>query len=127
MTDGADDIARKIRRAKTDPNPVPASPAEFEDRPEAANLIGIHAALTDRAAADVCAEFGGRPFSVFKAALTESAVAVLGPIGAEMARLMGDPGYLDGVLADGANRAGKIAAPILDEVYDIVGFLRNSA
>jgi tryptophanyl-tRNA synthetase len=126
MTDGVDVIAQKIRRAKTDPEPVPASPAEFEGRPEAANLIGIFAALSDQTAENVCDQYGGQPFSAFKEALTEQAVAVLGPIGEEMARLVADPGHLDSVLKDGAIRARKIADPILAEVQDTVGLIRVS-
>ena len=123
MTDDADTIAAKIRKAKTDPEPMPDSPESAESRPEAANLIGIYAALADKSFAEVCATFGGAQFSDFKRQLTELAVSVLGPIGIEMARLMDDPGTLDGVLADGAERAAEIADPILAEIKDIIGFL----
>lgn len=126
LTDSVDDIARKIRRAKTDAEPVPASTDDFDGRPEATNLVGIYAALTDQTVTDVCAAFGGQQFSVFKEALTERAVEVLGPIGDEMARLATDPSHLDGVLRDGAARACEIADPILAEVQDVVGFLRVS-
>ena len=124
MTDGTDDISRKIRKAKTDPEPLPGDVKGLENRPEAANLFGIYAALSDQTAADVCAKFEGAQFSSFKEELTELAVSVLGPIGAEMDRLVKDTGYLDSVLRDGAERAKAIANPILAEVYDIVGFLR---
>ena len=124
LTDGSDAIAQKIRKAKTDPLPMPADLEETEKRPEADNLIGIYAALDDREKADVVREFAGQQFSSFKGTLTELAVARLGPIGAEMQRLMKDPGYVDGVLRDGAERARALAAPILDEVYRTVGFLR---
>ena len=124
MTDDADAIAQKIRRAKTDPEPLPDSADALGARPEAANLVGIYAALSDTSADEVIKTYAGAQFSVFKDALTQLAVSTLAPIGTEMARLMEDPAYLDGVLAQGAERAHAIAAPILDEVYDIVGLLR---
>ncbi|MDP6351767.1 MAG: tryptophan--tRNA ligase [Alphaproteobacteria bacterium] len=123
MTDDADAIAAKIRKARTDPEPLPGDEAGLDGRPEAANLIGIHAALADTTVAEVCARFAGQPFSTFKAALTELAVAELGPIGAEMKRLAGDPGHVDGLLHAGAARARALARPILDEVSKAVGFL----
>ena len=124
MTDGADEIARKIKKATSDQDLLPGDPKGLEGRPEAANLMGIYAALSDKTIADVCTEFEGQQFSTFTAALTDVAVSVLGPIGDEMARLVADPGYLDGVLKDGSDRAKAIADPILAEVFDTVGFLR---
>ena len=124
LTDDADAIAQKIRRAKTDPMPMPDSEADAEKRPDADNLLGIYAALADRDKAAVVAEFAGKQFSEFKAALTELAVAKLGPVGSEMQRLVKDPGYVDSVLRDGAARAAAIAEPILAEVYRTVGFLK---
>ncbi|MDP6927094.1 MAG: tryptophan--tRNA ligase [Rhodospirillales bacterium] len=124
MTDGPDDISRKIRKAKTDPEPLPGDRKALEGRPEAANLIDIYAALSDQSTADVCSKFEGAQFSTFKEELTELAISVLGPVGEEMARLVKDPGYLDSILRTGAERAKAIANPILDDVYDIVGFLR---
>jgi tryptophanyl-tRNA synthetase len=124
LTDGADAIAQKIRRAKTDPMPMPETEADAEKRPDADNLLGIYAALADREKAEVIAEFAGRQFSDFKAALTELAVAKLGPVGAEMQRLMKDPGYVDSVLHSGAERARALADPVLNEVYRTVGFLK---
>lgn len=124
MTDDADTIALKIRKAKTDPEPLPGEAEGLANRPEAANLVGIYAALADKEVADVLAEHGGRPFSEFKAALTELAVAVLGPINNDMKRLLADPRHIDDVLRDGAERAAAIAEPVLREVQDIVGFLR---
>ena len=124
LTDGADAIADKIRKAKTDPHPLPDTIAGLEGRPEAENLLGIYAALTDKTVEAVVAEFAGAQFSTFKGALADIAVAVLGPIGAEMKRLMGDPGYVDGVLRRGADKANAIAATHLREVQDLVGFLR---
>ncbi len=124
MTDSAEAIARKIRKAKTDPDPLPDSPKGFEGRPEAANLMGIYAALSDSEIAAVCGQFGGRQFSAFKQHLADLAVAKLTPIQDEMRRLMADPGYVEGVLADGARRARALAEPVLAEVKDTVGFLK---
>ena len=134
MTDDADQIAQKVRKAKSDPDLLPGPevldeagrvPEEARQaRPEAYNLIGIYAALADRDTASVLGEFEGQQFSGFKAALTELAVEKLGPMGAEMKRLMEDPGHVDAVLRDGGERARAIAEPILKEVHDIVGFLR---
>jgi tryptophanyl-tRNA synthetase len=124
LTDDSDAIAQKIRKAKTDPLPMPDSEAAAAKRPEAENLLCIYAALADRDTPEVIREFAGQQFSAFKTALTELAVARIGPIGAEMQRLMKDPAYVDSVLRDGAARANAIARPILDEVYEIVGFLR---
>ena len=124
MTDGPDEIARKIRKAKTDPDALPADPKGLENRPEAANLFAVFSALSDQSVEEVCERFEGAQFSKFKEDLTELAIEVLGPISMEMAKLVADPGYLDEVLADGSERARTIARPILDEVYDIVGLLR---
>ena len=124
MTDDADTIALKIRRAKTDPEPLPFSIADLERRPEADNLIGIYAALSELSREAALARFAGRNFSQLKAALSELAVEILGRIGGEMRRLMADPGYLDGILHRGAERARAIATPILREVQAICGLLR---
>ena len=123
MTDGPDEIAQKIRKAKTDPLPLPETVDGFEGRPEAANLITIYAALADIGTEAVLGEFGGQKFSDFKKALTDLAVEKLGPVGQEMQRLMADPGHVDAVLKDGAERADALARPILREIYDVVGFL----
>jgi len=128
LTDDPDAIELKIRKARTDPEPVPdGSPdgGTRETRPEAFNLIEIFGALTDRSIADVQRDYGGQQFSAFKRALTEVAVENLGPMGLEMQRLMADPGHVDKVLADGSKRAREIAGPILEDVYRIVGFLRS--
>jgi tryptophanyl-tRNA synthetase len=125
LTDDADTIAQKIRKAKTDPEPLPGDEAGLEKRPEADNLVGIYAALQGIGKAEVLAEFGGGPFSTFKAALVDVAVARLGPIGAEMKRLTQDPVHIDHVLADGAARARVIAADTMKAVKDIVGFVRS--
>ena len=123
LTDDADAIANKIRKARTDPAPLPETAKELEGRPEAENLINIYAALADEQAQSVIARFAGQQFSGFKAELAELAVARLTPIAAEMRRLMGDPAEIDRVLADGADKARAIAAPIMDEVKRAVGFL----
>ncbi len=125
LTDSADAIAQKIRKAKTDPAPLPSEEAGLAARAEADNLVGIYAALADVSKQAVLAEFGGGPFSAFKAALADLAVAKLGPIGAEMKRLVADPAYIDAVLAEGAGRAQAIAADTMRAVKDIVGFVRR--
>ena len=122
LTDDADAIALKIRRAKTDPHPLPSDEAELDARPEADNLVGIYAAFADTTKAAVLKEFGGAQFSAFKSALVDLAVAKLGPIGGEMKRLVQDPAHIDAVLIDGADRARKIAAETMTAVRDIVGF-----
>jgi tryptophanyl-tRNA synthetase len=127
LTDSADTLALKIRRARTDPQPVPDGSEALgtrTDRPEAFNLIEIYAALADTTVSAAQAEFGGKPFSAFKEALTQVAVAKLGPIGDEMRRLKADPGYVDGVLREGIARARALSEPILREVHDVVGLLR---
>ncbi len=124
MTDDADAIDRKVRKAKTDPDPLPGTTDGLIGRPEAANLTGIYAALSDSTVEEVCRRFAGAPFSTFKRHLADMAVSVLGPIDTEMRRLMADPGYVDGVLRNGAEKARALAQPILAEIQDIVGFLR---
>jgi tryptophanyl-tRNA synthetase len=124
LTDDSDAIARKIQKAKTDPHPLPAAPSEFKDRPEAANLMGIYAALADQDIAAVCQRFGGNQFSAFKKELADLAIARLEPIRLDMLRLKADPTHVEGVIADGARRARALAEPILAEVQRIVGFLR---
>jgi tryptophanyl-tRNA synthetase len=125
LTDDADAIAQKIRKAKTDPEPLPSEEKGLEPRPEADNLVGIYAALAAVPKAQVLAEFGGAQFSTFKSALVDLAVVKLGPLGAEMKRLVHDPVYIDSVLADGAARAQTIAADTMKAVKDIVGFIRR--
>ena len=126
MTDDTDMMASKIRKAKTDPDALPSEMAGLADRPEASNLVGIYAALADCRPDDVLAEFGGRGFGDFKPALAALAVEKLSPIGDEMRRLLENPGDIDAVLANGADRAAAIARPILAEVREIVGFLGKS-
>jgi tryptophanyl-tRNA synthetase len=124
MSDDADTIARKIQKAKTDPEPLPSEEAGLEKRPEADNLVGIYAALADKPKATVLQEFGGAQFSTFKKALAELAVSRVAPVNAKMTRLLADPAEIDRILADGGQRARAIAAPIMNQVKDIVGFLR---
>jgi tryptophanyl-tRNA synthetase len=124
MTDDADTIALKFRKAKTDLFPIPESAEGLDGRPEAANLLGIWAALSDGTRDEALARFGGLQFSDFKKELTELAVTVLAPINSEMKRYLADPAQIDAVLKDGAERARAVSAPIMDEVKDIVGFLK---
>jgi tryptophanyl-tRNA synthetase len=124
LTDDADAIAQKIRKAKTDPEPLPTEAKGLEKRPEADNLVGIYAALADTSVDKVLAEFGGGQFSAFKTALADLAVTKLSPLNAEMRRLLADPGYVDSVLKDGADRARVIASETMNHVKDIVGLLR---
>jgi len=124
MTDDADLIAKKFKKAKTDPEALPDTMDGLKDRPEAKNLVEIYAALDDRSPDDVIAEYAGAGWGKFKPALADLAVAKLGPISTEMARLMNDPAEIDRILADGAVKAREIAEPILQQTYDIVGLLR---
>ncbi len=123
LTDDADAIALKIRRAKTDPEPLPFEPDGLEGRPEARNLVTMLAALSGGTVASVLAEHGGRGFGPFKDALTAQLQATLAPIAGEANRLLADPGHLDAVLRGGAVRANAIAEPIVREAERIVGFL----
>src|SRR5215831_11261468 len=113
MTDDADAIALKIRKAKTDPQPLPASETEAEKRPEADNLLSIYAALANMSRAEAVGKFAGRNFSEFKGELADLAAERLGKIGGEMRRLLAEPGYIDGILRRGADRANAIAEPNL--------------
>jgi tryptophanyl-tRNA synthetase len=124
MTDDSDAIARKIRKAKTDPDALPSEAKGLEDRPEARNLVNIYAALSDQSVDQVLADVGGKQFSAFKPMLSELAVAKLAPISGEMARLMQDTGEIDAILRRGSDRARAIAAPILARTYEIVGMVR---
>jgi tryptophanyl-tRNA synthetase len=123
ITDGAEDIAKKIRKAKTDIDALPSELAGLKGRPEAENLVGIYAALEGSTAQSVLNQFGGGQFSGLKNALADLAVAKLAPIADEIARLKADPAHIDAILADGAERARAIAAPIMKEVRKIVGFV----
>jgi tryptophanyl-tRNA synthetase len=125
LTDSADEIAKKIRKAKTDPEPLPDSLDGLKDRPEARNLVNIYAALAGHTPAQVMADFAGAQFGTFKPALADLAVAKLEPITTEMNRLMQDPAEIDRILGRGADQAEAIARPIMDQVYDIVGMIRS--
>jgi tryptophanyl-tRNA synthetase len=125
LTDDADAIAQKIRKAKTDPEPLPHEEKGLELRPEADNLVGIYAALAQTSRAQVLAQFGGAQFSAFKPALIDLLVGKLAPLNAEMRRLIADPAHIDQVLADGAVRAQGLAAETMKAVKDIVGFVRR--
>jgi tryptophanyl-tRNA synthetase len=123
LTDDADTISQKIRKARTDPNPLPDSDKGFEGRAEAENLMNIYAALSDTPRDHLIGEFAGRQFSEFKGALADLAVAKITPIAAEMRRLLADPAEIDRILAAGANKARVIAAPVVSDVKRMVGFL----
>ncbi|WP_311030379.1 tryptophan--tRNA ligase [Mesorhizobium koreense] len=123
LTDDADMIAKKIKKAKTDPEPLPSEIAGLKDRPEAENLVGIYAALADTTKEKVVAEFAGRQFSAFKPALADLAVDKLAPLASEMRRLMADPAHIDGILKDGGERARVLAEATMKTVRRIVGLL----
>lgn len=125
LTDDADAIASKIRKAKTDPEPLPETADGLKDRPEAKNLVSIYAALSGRTVAEVVAEFAGAQFGTFKPRLADLAVSKLSPITTEMNRLMADPGEIDRILGEGAERADTLARPILERTKDIVGMIRS--
>ena len=125
LTDDADTIAQKIRKAKTDSEPLPGEEKGLDPRHEADNLVGIYAALSGQTKQAVLTQFGGGQFSSFKNALVDLAVEKLGPIGAEMKRLTQDDAYIDSVLVDGADRARVIAAETMSKVRDIVGFVHK--
>ncbi len=124
LTDDQDTIAKKIKKAKTDSELLPAKAEDLAGRPEAINLVSIYAALGDMSKDEVCAQFEGKGFGDFKPALTELAVEKLAPVTNEMAKLMKDPKHIENVLADGAVRAKAIAAPVLAEVKAAIGFVR---
>jgi tryptophanyl-tRNA synthetase len=123
MTDDADTIAKKIRKAKTDPDALPSEVAGLSERPEARNLVNIYAALNDQSVEQVLADVGGQQFGTFKPMLVDLAVEKLAPISGEMARLMAQPDEIDRVLAHGAEQAREITAPILKKTYEIVGMV----
>ncbi len=125
LTDDADTIAKKFRKAKTDAEPLPDSIEGLKDRPDARNLINVYAALADMTPAAVISDYAGAQFGTFKPALADLAVAKLSPITTKMSQLMQDPGEIDRILGEGAARAEAIARPILDQVYEIVGMIRS--
>ena len=125
LTDDADAIAQKIRKARTDADPLPGQMDGLKDRPEARNLINIYAALTDETPDQVLARFEGQGFGAFKPALAEVAVEALSPITRRMSEYMADPAQIDAILADGSDRAAAVAMPILERTKDIMGLLRT--
>jgi tryptophanyl-tRNA synthetase len=127
LSDDADTIAAKIRRARTDAEPLPSEPEGLAGRAEARNLVGIYGALAEMTPAAVLAEFGGQGFAGFKDALAALTVAKLSPIGTETKRLLAEPGHIDRVLFEGAARAEAIANPVVAEAERLVGFLQRPA
>jgi tryptophanyl-tRNA synthetase len=125
LTDDADTIAKKIRKAKTDPQPLPSETDGLKERPDADNLVGIYAALAETTREAVLSQFGGQQFSAFKPALADLAVDKLAPIASEMRRISADQTYVDSVLRDGGERAGKLAEATMKDVRRIVGLLGN--
>lgn len=125
LIDTADDISKKIRKAKTDPEPLPETLDSLKERPEADNLVGIYAALAGTSKQAVIDEFAGKQFSDFKPALADLAVSILAPITEELRRLNASTDYIDSVLREGAERASVIAEGTMKHVRDIVGFLQN--
>ncbi len=124
LTDSADEIALKIRRAKTDPEPLPSETEGLEGRPEARNLVGIYAALQDVDHAAVLREHGGKGFGDFKKSLADLLVSQLDPIASETRRLLADPGTVDSILREGARKAAAISTPVAEEAERLVGFLQ---
>jgi tryptophanyl-tRNA synthetase len=125
LTDDADAIMQKFRKARTDPEPLPSEAKGLEGRAEAANLVGIYAALAGTSVAAVLTEFGGQGFGVFKPALGELVVAKLAPINARFVELKQDHTALDAILRDGAARARALAVPTLEAVYAALGLVRG--
>jgi tryptophanyl-tRNA synthetase len=126
LTDSDDVIAQKVRKAKTDPAPLPADPADLADRPEARNLVGIMAAATGRTDIDVLADFEGQGFGAFKPALAELLVTTIAPIRAKLKDFEADPAALDAILAGGARKAAELAAPTLEGAYRALGLPRGT-
>lgn len=123
LSDDADAIAKKIRKAKTDPEPLPETEDGLKERPEASNLVGIYAALSGKSKQEVLTQFGGAQFSAFKPELADLSVSVLSPISEEMTKLLADTEHLDQIMRHGAQRAAAIANPIMTEIKQVVGFL----
>ena len=124
LTDSDDAIAQKIRKAKTDPEPLPEDPSGLEERPEAKNLVGIMAAITGATSEDVLRQFAGQGFGAFKPALADAAIALLAPLRERLIELRRDEAALDAILAAGAEKAAVLAAPTLAEAYRAVGLRR---
>ena len=124
LTDSDDQIAQKVRKAKTDPEPLPDDPALLEGRPEAKNLVGIYAAVTGETVEQVLNRFTGQGFGAFKPALADALIALLQPLRARLLELRNDPAELDRILAEGSGRAAELGAPVLAEAYRAVGLSR---
>jgi len=124
LTDSDEAIAQKIRKAKTDAEPLPADPAELEGRPEAKNLVGIYAAITGESVEQVLARFAGQGFGAFKPALADVVIALIAPLRARLEQFRADPTELDRILAAGAERAIALGAPTLTEAKRAVGLTR---
>lgn len=124
LMDDADAITKKIKKSKSDAEPLPSEKEGLVGRPEASNLVGIYAALSKTSVEDVLAQFGGQGFGAFKPALAELAVSELAPMAAEMRRYVADPAEIKRILRDGSGRAREIAEKTMTEVRDIVGFVR---
>ena len=125
LSDNEDEIVKKIKKAKTDPLPLPDNLDDAKNRPEAINLLTIYAALSDQEIGTIIAEYGGKEFSQFKNDLGELASAKLSPISVEMNKLMKDENYLDSVIIKGKERAINVADPVLNKIYEIIGLFRG--
>ena len=123
LTDSADNITQKIRKAKTDPKPLPENITELNSRPEAQNLISIFASLQDNSIEKIVSEYAGKEFSIFKKDLADLAASKLEPISGEINKLMGDTSHLDSILKDGKEKAISVAEPVLEKTKEIIGFL----
>jgi tryptophanyl-tRNA synthetase len=121
LTDSDDDIAQKIRKARTDPEPLPDDPALLDGRSEAKNLVGIYGAVTGETVEQVLARFAGQGFGAFKPALADALIGLLSPLRSRLEELRTDPAELERILADGAQRARELAAPTLAAAYRAVG------
>ena len=125
LSDSEEEIVKKIKKAKTDPLPLPDNLEVAKNRPEAINLLTIYAALNDQEIGTVISEYGGKEFSQFKNDLGELASSKLSPISVEMNKLMKDEKYLDSVIIKGKERAIKVADPVLNKIYEIIGFFKG--
>jgi tryptophanyl-tRNA synthetase len=124
LTDSDDEISQKIRKAKTDPDPLPDDPGLLDSRPEARNLVGIYAAVVGETVDQVLARFAGQGFGAFKPALADALVALLHPLRTRLMQLRTDTAELDRLLAEGSARAAELGAPVLREAYRAVGLPR---
>jgi len=122
LTDSKENIVQKIKKAKTDPHPLPINLEDAKKRPEAFNLLSIYAALSETSTENIINDFAGKEFSIFKNNLADLAASVLSPISDEMTKLLSDKVYLDSILKEGKEKAISVAEPVLSKVYEIVGF-----